>query len=74
MPENEAYERRDMSAALTAALAVSGYGEVVEALRATIGPLRYAYSHVASVTADKVKNEILPAAEAALSRITGDQS
>jgi hypothetical protein len=37
---------------------------LLEALKATIGPLEYAYRNVDSVTADRVKYQILPAARA----------
>jgi hypothetical protein len=77
MPENAAYERADMSAALTAALAVSGYGEVVEALKS----VRSLISEAAA-TGFNYKDGDWPErlyfsqqrTSTALSRITGDQS
>jgi hypothetical protein len=69
--------RRDMSAALTAALAVSGYGEVVEALKS----VRSLISEAAA-TGFNYKDGDWPErlyfsqqrTSTALSRITGDQS
>jgi hypothetical protein len=63
--------RRDMSAALTAALAVSGYGEVVEALKEVMVWVdnwdpNFVYDDDWSDTDTRVST--------ALSRITGDQS
>ena len=46
--------------------------DLYAALTQAIGPLEYAYRNVSSVTADKVKQKILPAMRAALARARGE--
>lgn len=46
--------------------------DLYAALTQAIGPLEYAYRNVSSVTADKVKQQILPAMRAALARARGE--
>jgi hypothetical protein len=72
-PDDIAISRSEIQDILTAALAVSGYGEVVEALE-EVRELAVTLIDAVGDDAEQGGTAILMRAKAALSRITGDQS